>query len=384
MKRPGEAGIAMIVALFFALTVMALVSATILSGVAVVNQSRYQRARQEAQLAAESGVHLTVARLGGPERDGLLAAGEAEGVLRGTGPNAARYWATLVPAGKDGVDNDQDSEVDEEDEADLIELTSVGSYDRVTRTVRVTLATRYDMPVLPAALYFDDPLASLRFNGTAFTISGHDTDFAGHLTGVVKPAIAVNGPIKSMLAQITARQEARITGAGGTPSIATVEPLDLKELIDDGARSASVTLAGGSGIVRQPAPGAWGTLAAPTIIYGEGSIHISGGAKGVGVLLVNGDLTITGGFEWRGLIIVGGEVTFQGGGGGKRLVGALIVNGDLKAKGIATFRKHGLLMGGTVDIQLSLPMIDSVSRAFAAYTILNWREGPVPLDEALP
>jgi hypothetical protein len=73
---------------------------------------------------------------------------------------------------------------------------------------------------------------------------------------------------------------------------------------------------------------------------------------------------------------------FTGGGNGKRLIGSLIVNSDLTSRGGST--DSGMVVGGTVDIQLSMTNVRTVARAFADYTIMNWREGPVPLDEALP
>jgi hypothetical protein len=373
--------VALIAALFFSLTVMALVSSTILSGVAVVNQSRYQRAKQEAQLAAESAVHLVIAELSGPNRFDLLVAGETEGVVRGAGKHTARYRVRIERASEDGVDNDQDLLVDEPDEADMLELTSIGSYDRVTRTVRVTLAARYEVPSIPAAVYLDDALAHVKFNGTDFTISGYDVDDEGNLTGLAEPGIAVNGPIGTLLGQINGKEAMKVTGEGGTPSVSTIDPIDLQELINEGARSANVILAGG-GTYKPRAPGAWGTAAAPAIVYGQGDIHISDGSGGAGVMLVNGNLTITGGFDWDGIIIVGGEVVFTGGGNGKRLIGSLIVNSDLTSRGGST--DSGMVVGGTVDIQLSMTNVRTVARAFADYTIMNWREGPVPLDEALP
>jgi hypothetical protein len=50
------------------------------------------------------------------------------------------------------------------------------------------------------------------------------------------------------------------------------------------------------------------------ITYIPGSLHVTGGSIGNGVLVVNGDLVIDGGFQFYGLILVKGIVKFQGGG----------------------------------------------------------------------
>jgi hypothetical protein len=379
MRRKTENGIALIAALLFAMTVLALVTAVLSSGLAVRDQSRYIFARQGAQRAAESGVHLCLARLNGDQAAAVLAAGHLEGVVRGTGPRAPRYDVSITSGSIDGIDNDGDAVIDEPDEADLLEIRSTGSFDSVRRTVRVTLLARYETPQQPSAVHIGDPLADLNFNGNAFLISGFDVGLNGSQTGFVGPGIGVVGSPTFLMDQIRSQAEDNVIGAGGSPSVQEVPDLDLRALIEEGARSANIVLEGGSA-----SPGEWGTLDAPAIVYSKDSVHISGGGEGAGILIVNGNLAISGSFDWHGLIVVRGQLEFKGGGGEKRLTGGLVIQNDLFAElPDGTAGEEGIYANGTIDILLSQQTIARMTQAFAEFTILNWREGPNP-EEALP
>jgi hypothetical protein len=386
IRRETERGSALIASLLFVVVVLGLVSAILSSGIAVQRQTRYMVARQGAQEAAESGVHLALAKLGGPQAGVVLGGGLLEGVIRGSGERAPSYYVTLTPAGTDGADNDLDGVTDETDEHDMVEVASTGRYDGVMRTVRVTLLARYRTPEFPSATYIADPGADLTFNGNSFLISGVDVDLNGGATGMVVPGIGVNGPTNFLVEQISKKQTDNVVGQGGSPSVATVAEIDLRDLVEEGARAANVVLDPAGGTHQPASAGAWGTIGAPAIVYSPGSIHVSGGAAGAGYMIVNGDLTITGGFEWRGLIIVRGRVEFKGGGGGKRLTGAMVLQSDLfqqlpseEANG-----GEGMNMSGTVDVLFSEQTLTRISTVFRSYSILNWREGPNPDFEALP
>jgi hypothetical protein len=360
------------------MTIMAFTASILTSGMAVKHRTRSYAASLEAANAAESGVHLLAARLSGPGRAELLAAGRHEGVLRGSGVGAPRFEAGLRSGGDDLADNDLDGFVDEEDEADVIEVVSTGSCDRVSLTAYVTLLARYREPALASAVYVDDPTATIDLDGAAFLISGYDIDLARAPTGLVVPAIGVNGEPGLLRAGITAIEGRQVVGEGGAPSVLQVPPLDLEALIDEGARAANVVLAAGE--VNQPdEPGAWGTVAHPAVVYSSGPVKISGGASGAGVLLVNGDLEISGGFEWQGVVIVLGGVQFKGGGSGRRILGGLVVQEGVASSGEAHI-DGDLHLAGTVDILYSREAIRTVARLLSGYTILNWREGPAPTE----
>jgi hypothetical protein len=379
-----ERGYLLVAALLFSMTLAAFVTSLLSSGVAMRRQARYQTASQMAHYAAESGVHYAVAKLSGIERATFLAAGGHQGILQGSGERAPHY-RVMVTQGLDidGNDNDQDGEIDEPEEANMLELTSRGDYDGVARTVRVTLLARYETPTMPGATYFGDPAAKLGFNGNAFMISGFDVDLEDNKTGVVRPGIVVNGSPSGILSQITSQESDNVIGLGGTPSVAAAtEELDLAALVEQGAQVADFTLDAGS--THKPSEeGEWGTLDAPKIIYAPNGAKISGGSEGAGILIVHGDLEISGEFEWRGLVIVQGRAIFKGGGGTKRLRGALVVEDEVFVDEAAD-PYTGMRAGGTVEIVLSEATVAKMTRAFAVYTVINWREGPNPPLEALP
>lgn len=377
-----QRGTALIPAVVFAMMVMAYAASIIGGSFALLQQERAHASTQEAQQAAESGVHYVVAKLSGAERRDLLAAGRVERVLRGSGRSAPRFEVTIQPGQNDLADNDLDGLVDEEDEADIVEVASTGFFDNTVRTVYVTLLARYRTPGVGAAAYVDNPGAFLDLDGNAFLISGHDVNMDGVETGELVPGIGVNGDPTTLRNEIKNQQETRVIGAGPDPSVMEVPKLDLQELIEEGARSANVVLEPDQ--MQKPSQaGEWGTPEEPAIVYSSGSVRIGNGSAGAGILLVNGDLTITGGFEWTGLVIVRGEAVFKGGGGGKRVLGALVVEKDLGALDdvLAT---QTLRTTGTVDVIFSRETLKSVARVLAAYTILNWREGPTPVLEVTP
>jgi hypothetical protein len=384
-RQFGERGSALIPAVVFAIIVAAYVASILLSGVAWQEQTRSDAAMQQAQQAAESGVHFLVAKLSGPDRRTLLADGYLAGTLRGRGPRAVRYEATLWSGAEDGADNDVDGFVDEEDESDVIEVASAGFCGGATRTVYVTLLARYRKPAIGSATYIADPLAPLDLDGSAFLISGQDVDIKEAKTGTLVPGIGVNGTTSYLREYIKRQQQARVVGLGESPSVHTVPELDLQALIEEGARSANVILEPG-GVHRPAKEEEWGTLEAPAVVYSSGSVKIGTGTAGAGVLLVNGDLTITGDFEWRGVVIVRGAVMFKGGGGGKRVVGALVVEKEVSGGDPPPNEptSGGVRLAGTVDIIFSEQIVSKVGRVLARYTVLNWREGPAPAEKSVP
>ena len=377
-----ERGTALVWSVVFSMVAMAFSASVLTSGVALQQESRAFVASAEAQQCAESGVHFCVARMSGPNRGALLAAGGSLGVLTGTGDRAARFEVAVLPAGDDGADNDVDGLIDEEDEANMVEVVSTGSFDGVSRTVYVTLLARYRAPNMGSAAYIENPLAGVNLNGKALLISGHDVDLAGAQTGNTVPGVGVNGDPGFVLTQIKAKQGSKILGLGGAPSVQQVPPLDLQALIEEGARSANVELDEDG--TYKPTDDEWGTIDQPAVVYANGSIHVSSGSQGAGLFIVNGDLTITGGFQWKGLVIVRGQITLKGGGDGKRIIGGLVVQDDLTSGDPLDGSNSELNMTGTVDIIFSEETVNRIGRVLSRYTILNWREGPRRNREMAP
>jgi hypothetical protein len=372
-----EKGSAMVASVVFAISVMALTASVISGGLALRQEAKAHDALRGAQQAAESGIHLVVAKMSGTEGPALLAAGRTEGVLRGSGRSAARYAVTLRSGAADLLDNDLDGVVDEQDESETIEAVSTGSFGGVTRTVYVTLLARYRSPAIQSATYISNPAAPFDVDGAAFLISGRDVNLAGEETGALVAGIGVNGDPSLVHAAIQANQVANVVGVGPNPSVLEVPELDLQGLIEDGARTASLRIEDGT-MTNGSGP-EWGTIDSPAVVYASGSLRISGGAGGAGLLLVNGDLTITGGYSWHGVIMVRGRVVFKGGGGQKRLIGALVVENDV----VSEEDEGGAQIAGNIDIVFSSETVERLARVFSRYTVLNWREGPVSESEVV-
>lgn len=371
-RRHSERGSAVIAVALLSMVALTYISSTLISSLAVKRQSRAYVASQRAYEIAESGVHQLISRLATDQGPALIAKGTADGTLEAADGTVNRFAIALWSAAADGADNDQDGAADEADEADLVEVRSTGTFDGTRRTVRVTLLARYRDANVASAAYLDDPRAALNFGGNSFRIKGEDHDLAGNETGTLAAGIGVPGSTADILSQISNQDAANITGAGGNPSVDTVEELDLQSLIEEGARSANVALTPDS-ITRPSSEGEWGTIDAPAIVYCPGNVKISGGAAGAGILLVDGDLSISGGFEWVGMIIVRGGVRFTGGGGGKRLLGALVVQSRIEED-----TTTDLDVRGTIDIMFSRQAVNKVMKSFATYTVLNWREDANP------
>jgi len=372
-NRDRERGVALLLVVFFALIAMAYISSALTSAVAARSQARYFTASQRAHEVAESAVHRLVALLATPERLEVLDTGRYTGTVSSEGETANRFQVSIWSAADDGADNDQDGRADEEDEADLYEIESTGEFDRVQRTVRVTLLARYRPADMNSATYIADKNSQIGFAGNAFRIAGenHDLD-AKEVDGTVV-GIGVPGFAGFLRDQIKERHYDNVTGTGGSPSVVEVPELDLQDLVEEGARSANVVLEPDTTITPDKDE-SWGEPTAPSIVYAPGDVHISGGAKGTGIMIVNGNLTITGKFAWQGIMIVRGEVRFAGGGGEKRLLGALVVE-----ERIVTEDEGKVLdMRGNVEILFSREAITRVMQSFATYTILNWREGANP------
>ena len=365
-----ERGSALVAVLFFAIVSMAYISATLTSTLAVKRQARSQLAAERAHEIAESAVHHLIAKLATDQRAAIVAAGTLEGMIEGNSGSPHAYKIRIWAAAADGADNDQDGVADEADEAELLEVESSGTFDRITRTVRVTLIARYRDADISSATYLDNPSATVNFSGNSFRIKGEDHDIDGNPTGDLVPGIGVSGDPIDVVAQINPPDYNNITGAGGAPSVAQVAPVSMVELIEEGARSADVTLVPDT--IAAPAnPGDWGTIDSPAIVFCPGNIKIANAGAGAGFLVVDGDLEISGGFQWVGVIVVRGGISFTGGGTGKRLLGALIAQTQIDDEEDVT----DLDVRGTVDILFSQQVISKMIASFATFTILNWREG---------
>ncbi|HZD94296.1 MAG TPA: hypothetical protein VE133_08585, partial [Candidatus Sulfotelmatobacter sp.] len=96
------------------------------------------------------------------------------------------------------------------------------------------------------------------------------------------------------------------------------------------------------GLPTEPALGSYTSVTE----YIPGSVKLTAGANGSGILIVDGDLEINGGLNWYGLILVRGQVSFTGGAGqGTNLYGAILAGKDVNATDESLTDKFG----GSID-----------------------------------
>ena len=386
--RARERGVALLAALLFAVTILALSSSVIISGVSLTNQKRRTVAAQRAQDAAESGVHHLLATLSGPEGAAVRAAGRLAADLQGTegSSQAVRYEVTLAPAGNDGSDNDLDGQVDEADEADMLEITSTGHADRVARTVRVTFLSRFRSQRLSAAVAFNLQDATLQLDNSTLLFSGRDVDLNGVETGVVVPGIGIADSSNQIRNSIQSHFRDSIVGLGRNPSVVQVEPLaDIEQMIEDAVRSHDIRLDKNG---YSPTPLPYGTLDHPKIVFARGDksgdlIDLNHNKiKGAGILVIDGGLEIgdvEAAVDWKGLVIIRGKFLVDD--GYLKIVGGLIVNQQIEQ--FLDQQQHSQIDDATVTVQYSEQTLSKAAGAVSdGITILNWREGPVPEDAA--
>ncbi len=99
-----------------------------------------------------------------------------------------------------------------------------------------------------------------------------------------------------------------------------------------------------AGLPIEPALGSYTSVTE----YIPGSVHLTAGANGSGILIVDGDLDINGGLNWYGLILVRGKVSFTGGAGANtNLYGAILAGDDINASNQAQSDNFG----GSINFQ---------------------------------
>ncbi len=154
------------------------------------------------------------------------------------------------------------------------------------------------------------------FSGTSFTINGNDNCNAAPAV----PGIVVTDPV--LATEITnnttsdgglaSNQMNLVTGSGGSPSVATIQPLSQTvSQIADSYLNLSVPghtdLEGGN----YSSNDNWGTSTLPRITHITGDAKIEGTIEGYGVLIADGALEVQGNFTFHGLVIVRGQVQVE-------------------------------------------------------------------------
>jgi len=95
--------------------------------------------------------------------------------------------------------------------------------------------------------------------------------------------------------------------------------------------------------------------------YIPGSVKLTAGANGGGILIVDGDLEINGGLNWYGLILVRGKVSFTGGAGpAVNLYGALLAGQDVTATDQAQL--DGDKFGGSINFNYDVCALKNLNQ----------------------
>jgi len=185
------------------------------------------------------------------------------------------------------------------------------------------------------------------FAGTSFSINGNDNcSAAPAVPGIVvtDPALATELTNETTSdGGLASNQKDLVTGAGGTPSVVTIQPLSqtVTQIGDAYTALSHTDLAGG----HYSGNDDWGTSSSPRITRITGNADIQGTIEGYGVLIVDGTLGVQGNFTFHGLVIARGTVQVQitGNAGiyGSLMLGASTVDDtayDLDVRGNAHIR----------------------------------------------
>ena len=151
------------------------------------------------------------------------------------------------------------------------------------------------------------------FSGTSFTINGNDNcNVAPAVPGIVVTDPALATEITNNTTSdggLASNQINLVTGAGGSPSVATIQPLSqtVSQIADAYLNLSHTDLAGG----HYSSNAEWGTSASPRITRITGDADIQGTIEGYGVLIVDGELEVQGNFTFHGLVIARGDIQVE-------------------------------------------------------------------------
>jgi hypothetical protein len=179
-------------------------------------------------------------------------------------------------------------------------------------------------------------IAGLRSIGNNGSMNGNDECSPAVVAGVAVPEkIAFPGALSGFSAPPWPVGAPGVDTLGYFPvDVAPEVHIDWDGIVNGGAVTPNYTLTGTSG---------WPVVFTNwPMIRVDGSVTVSGGQSGQGLLIVTGDLLFTTGFSWSGVILVGGR---------------LLVNGTPVVRGA---------MVSGLDVKLGLPITESSSGAIGS------------------
>ena len=191
------------------------------------------------------------------------------------------------------------------------------------------------------------PSTETNFSGTSFSINGSDNcNAAPAVPGIVVTDPALATEITNNTTSdggLASNQMNLVTGAGVSPSVATILPLSqtVSQIANSFLALPHTDLSGGN----YSSNDIWGTSASPRITRITGNAGIQGTIEGYGVLIVEGNLEVAGNFTFHGLVIALGDaqvqVTGNAGFYGSLLIGESTTQDagfELDVRGNATIR----------------------------------------------
>jgi PilX N-terminal len=387
IRRPrvgNDSGNAMVVALL----VLMLFTAAGVTFIAVTKSEKQiagnQASTSQAMYAAEAGLSEAIARMNYPDDPAYIgpanpSAGWGCYVVEANG--ASKLDPDLPAEQKDGLDNDGDGIVDNAGErypevnsaqlalkeslgypyvrvryktqgnslvlfgdadhnsltpptenlsmgAPVLEVTAQGTRGNANKLVEAT-AYRYPLIDVNSAVWAG---ASLKMNGNALLIDGHDHTATAPYDTVAGaptlPGILTEGPTSDI--DLSSGQQDNVLGLNDVGSVfQSPTTYDFNKIWATIAPLADKSLPGGTTLSSFDAP--IGTIGDPKITVANGNLKISGSWTGTGILVVNGSLIMTGGAQFTGIVVALGDVSLAGGGPADvaHIVGGLIYQGTV-------------------------------------------------------
>ncbi|MGH7631217.1 MAG: pilus assembly PilX family protein [Gemmatimonadales bacterium] len=344
-----ERGIALVVAILALVVIGALVTGTFFMSTIEQRTARNAAHASRALEAAEAGMHSMI----GGWVPVSYVAGTPVTFNKTPVPNAVgdSFQVTVTQLN-----------------AELLLVQSVGtSLEGGTQTLATAVRLNTADVNVTAAITTTDPI---NFNGASFVVNGANSDPNGWSAcppGTDRYAIRTASN-QWFVPPMNPNAQDNVTGVGNWPSVET----NQGDITDDTfsafgdvtytqmAANASIQFAAYQNGPYQPTPTVtatnrcnygdlynWGEpwrtagYIAPCenyfpTIHAAGNLHLSGGSRGQGILLVDGDLTITGGFQFYGLVIAKGAVDLGGTGsdGGKVFGGLFSQNIEINDQSI--------------------------------------------------
>jgi hypothetical protein len=255
--------------------------------------------------------------------------------------------------------------------SNLLGLISTGSGVNGGTKVVETLIAQAPLPYTPSALYAETANTN-PILGSGFQLSGidHQAVFPPALQTpptALLPALCTPDPDAepTLRAALSGTSPGQLSGAGGTPSVATASRLGLDAYVNAIA-SLPTAIAHPQGSIDGAT---WGTQDAPQVSIVTGDLRVTGRLAGTGVLVVRGTFEVSGTIEFSGLVLAQGAVLFASS-------SSVTVLGTLWQ---AASQDERLELDGSGVVAYSGSALSDLDRTFPgllphAVTVVGWQE----------